>query len=189
MKEEIIVESARKLFNKYGYKRVSMDEIAKEAGVTKRTVYAYFSSKEDLLKYFINEEIQNMKKLVDEIDEEDISFFDKIHKGIFSLLKYRKERNLLNMIIEESESFKNPIILNNLKQIDQTIQGYIKEKVKFAVESGFIKVDDIDITAFLIYKMYVALILEWGDEEIDDERLADNIINILKFGLRGKCEK
>lgn len=187
LKEELIVGSARNLFNRFGYKRVSMDEIAKEAGVTKRTVYAYFSSKEELLKYFINEEIQNMRKIVDKIEGEDISFFDKIHKGIYSLLKYRKERNFLKMIIEESDSFKNPVILNNLKQIDQTIQGYIKEKVKFAQENGFIKVNDIDITAFLIYKMYVALILEWGDEKINDERLADNIIDILKHGL-GKEE-
>ena len=42
MKKEQIIEAARKLFNKYGFKKVSMDEIAREAGVTKRTVYMYF---------------------------------------------------------------------------------------------------------------------------------------------------
>ena len=42
MKEEIIIETARKLFHKYGFKKVSMDEIAIEAGVTKRTIYKYF---------------------------------------------------------------------------------------------------------------------------------------------------
>ena len=45
MKQEQIIQAARKLFNKFGYKRVSMDEIAKEAGVTKKTVYSYFASK------------------------------------------------------------------------------------------------------------------------------------------------
>ncbi len=186
MKEKQIIESARVLFNKYGYKRVSMDEIAKSAGVTKKTVYAYFSSKEQLLNFFINEEIQNMKKIVDNIEAEDISFFDKVHKGICSLLDYRKKRKLLNIIIEESESFKNPIILNSIKQIDETINMYIKKKLIYAVEQGFIQVDDIDITAFLIYKMYIALILEWRGEEIDDEKLADNIIKILRYGLERK---
>ena len=61
MKEEQIIETARTLFHKFGFKKVSMDEIAKEAGVTKRTIYMYFSSKEDLLKYFIIEEIKEMK--------------------------------------------------------------------------------------------------------------------------------
>ena len=36
MKEEQIIEAARDLFSTYGYKRVSMDEIAKKANVTKK---------------------------------------------------------------------------------------------------------------------------------------------------------
>ena len=56
MSKDKIVEAARKLFYKFGFKKVSMDEIAREAGVTKKTVYTYFSSKEELFKYFIQEE-------------------------------------------------------------------------------------------------------------------------------------
>ena len=44
MKEEVILKAAKKLFSKFGFKKVSMDEIAREAGVTKKTVYANFSS-------------------------------------------------------------------------------------------------------------------------------------------------
>ena len=50
MKKDQIIEAARLLFHKYGFKKVSMDEIARESGVTKKTIYSYFSSKEDLLK-------------------------------------------------------------------------------------------------------------------------------------------
>ena len=53
MKKEQIIAAARKLFTKYGYKKVSMDEIAREANVSKKTVYAYFKDKEELLKFFI----------------------------------------------------------------------------------------------------------------------------------------
>ena len=53
MKKEQIIESARILFIKYGYKKVSMSEIAETAGVTKRTLYSYFRDKEDLLNYFL----------------------------------------------------------------------------------------------------------------------------------------
>ena len=61
MKDDQIITAAKKLFTKYGFKKVSMDEIASEAGVTKKTVYTYFSSKEELLKYCIKEELNNMK--------------------------------------------------------------------------------------------------------------------------------
>ena len=78
MKRDQVIEAARKLFHKFGFKKVSMDEIAKEAGVTKKTIYMYFGSKEELLKYFIQEEIKNMEKIVEEIEAKNLEFFELI---------------------------------------------------------------------------------------------------------------
>jgi len=44
-----ILESAYRLFRRRGYSRVSMDEIAAAAQLTKRTLYHHFRSKDDLL--------------------------------------------------------------------------------------------------------------------------------------------
>ena len=41
-KKEVVIDTARELFSKYGYKKVSMDEIATNAIVTKKTIYTYF---------------------------------------------------------------------------------------------------------------------------------------------------
>ena len=76
MKEEQIVNSARTLFLKYGIKKVSMDEIAKNAGVTKKTVYSYFGSKADLINFFIKEELNNMKKIVEEYQNKSNNFLE-----------------------------------------------------------------------------------------------------------------
>lgn len=43
-----LMEKAEELFISLGYKGVSMDQIAKEAGISKMTIYKYFSSKEEL---------------------------------------------------------------------------------------------------------------------------------------------
>ncbi len=47
-KHELIVAAARKLFASGGFGTVSMDSIAAEAGVSKRTVYSHFDNKESL---------------------------------------------------------------------------------------------------------------------------------------------
>lgn len=186
MKKEQIIEAARLLFHKYGFKKVSMDEIARESGVTKRTIYSYFSSKEDLLKYFIQEEILNMKNIVEEIDNKNLDFFETVNQSIYNLLKYRRERNFLNTITKEAEWLKNPIIIKNLELIDTQIQNYIKGKLEKAKESGNIYYEDVDITAFLIYKMYIALMFEWNESEkkLDEQMIASSISAILKNGLR-----
>jgi AcrR family transcriptional regulator len=44
-----IVDAAYESFWRLGFRRASVDSIAERAGVTKRTVYAYFRSKDDLL--------------------------------------------------------------------------------------------------------------------------------------------
>ncbi len=45
-----LVEAAYKLFRRKGFLRAGVDEIAAAAGVTKRTLYAHFSSKDRLLE-------------------------------------------------------------------------------------------------------------------------------------------
>lgn len=48
VKRELIVAAARKLFLEAGFGATSMDAIAAEAGVSKRTVYSHFKNKESL---------------------------------------------------------------------------------------------------------------------------------------------
>ena len=45
-----IIQASIKIFSKKGFHKSSMDEIAKEVGVSKATLYTYFKSKEDILK-------------------------------------------------------------------------------------------------------------------------------------------
>jgi AcrR family transcriptional regulator len=47
-KEALFINAAEKLFMKKGFENTSINEVAKEAGLTKRTLYQYFQSKEDL---------------------------------------------------------------------------------------------------------------------------------------------
>lgn len=49
-KHSAILEAARKIFFKHGFEIVSMDEIAKAAKVSKRTVYDHFQNKEKLFE-------------------------------------------------------------------------------------------------------------------------------------------
>lgn len=190
MKEEQIIEAARKLFHQFGFKKVSMDEIAKEAGVTKRTIYMYFESKEELLKYFIEEEIKNMKNIVEGVESKNLEFFEMVNQAIYKLLQYKKERDFLNIITKEAEWLKNPIVVQSLKLIDEQIQNYIKDKLITAKEKGYIEYDDIEITTFLVYKMYIALILEWDNKskKLDEQMIASNISKMLKNGLRKDVE-
>ncbi len=188
MKGEQILNAAKKLFTNYGFKKVSMDEIASEAGVTKKTVYTYFSSKEELLKYCIKEELQNMRKIIENIESKKLDFMETVHQVIYNLLKYKKNCKFLKMLFKESEILKNEQLKENLKIVDKEIQNYIRKQLELAIQNDKIEVQNIDITTFLIYKMYIALMIDWNEDykKLDEKEIADNILHFLVNGLKRK---
>lgn len=191
MKEEQIVNSARTLFLKYGIKKVSMDEIAKNAGVTKKTVYSYFGSKADLINFFIKEELNNMKKIVEEYQNKSNNFLENVHQGLYMMLTYKEESFFINLLIKEQDSFNVKMLKDSLKNVDGEIKNFIKQILLQAKDDGYIEVKNIDITTFLIYKMYIALMFEWDEEfkKLNDKEIADNILHILKNGIITKNNK
>lgn len=47
-RQEAVLEAAARMFVQHGFRKASMDEIAREAGVSKPTLYAYFADKDAL---------------------------------------------------------------------------------------------------------------------------------------------
>lgn len=54
-KSDIVLEAAERVFLREGFAATSMDQVAEEAGVSKRTVYSNFSSKELLFAAVISQ--------------------------------------------------------------------------------------------------------------------------------------
>ncbi len=56
LKRQRILKAATELFIQHGYRKTSVDDVARDAGVAKGTVYLYFKTKADLLAQAIVEE-------------------------------------------------------------------------------------------------------------------------------------
>ena len=56
------------------------------------------------------------------------------------------------------------MLKDSLKNVDGEIKNFIKQILLQAKDDGYIEVKNIDITTFLIYKMYIALMFEWDEE-------------------------
>ena len=60
-KAETIIQQVSQLYLKYGIKSVTMDDVARELGVSKKTLYEHFNDKADLVKKFILFSIENIE--------------------------------------------------------------------------------------------------------------------------------
>ena len=75
-----IVITATDLFQRFGFKRITIEELCLKAGVSKMTFYKYFQNKDELVKYLANELLLQAETAMHEIDAMDIPFTTKIKK-------------------------------------------------------------------------------------------------------------
>lgn len=182
-KKEQIIDVARNLFTTFGYKRVSMDEIALKAGVTKKTVYSYFKDKDELFEYFVTEELINMKKIIEKTEKKYDDTFERLGKVIYNLLVYKNKSKFLGLIANEAEVFKKESVIGFSTKIDNSIKNYIKEKLTIEMDKGTIKMLDVDLCTFAIYTLYISIMFNYSDKELDEAKISDTVMTILKTGL------
>ena len=184
-KKEDIIVSARELFTKYGYRKVSLLDIANKSGVTKKTIYSYFKDKDDLFCYFIKEELENMKKNIDGKLNSAMSFPEIVSTNVHDMLEFRKNSLLISTISEEVKLGKTKESKSFLKLYDDGIIKYIEEKIEKGIVEHHIKKCNAHLTAFIIYKVYIAVMFEY-EGELDEEKITKEITTILTDGLLNK---
>jgi len=81
-KRKTIIVVGRELFWKYGFKRVTIEEICTEAKVSKMTYYKFFANKMELIKTILDELFNESISAYREIMDSDIPFSEKITRQI-----------------------------------------------------------------------------------------------------------
>lgn len=187
-KKAAILDAAKKSFSLFGYKGTTMGHIAKIAGVGKGTLYLYFTSKEELLNEIVNALVEDMKRTAEDAIGKGANVFEKIHGAIYGALMFRKEQELLIKLAHEVNEFGSQVTENALNQIENQMVDYISQLIERAVSTGGMKPCDSKITAFIVYKLYLALVYDWERQHppLTDERILDLLQTYLMNGLSTK---
>ena len=76
MTKEQVMTTALDMFSQYGIKSVSMDDIARNTGISKRTIYEFFEDKETLLQEAIKYHNNTMRKILSELEKGPFTALD-----------------------------------------------------------------------------------------------------------------
>ncbi len=104
-KEEIVVQeiinSAKKLMQQYGLKKTTMEDIAKEAGKGKSTLYYYFKDKEEIFNKVINQEIDEFFNVVSNAVRKEADAIGMLKTYVVTKVKTLREKiNLYTFVID-----------------------------------------------------------------------------------------
>ena len=124
-----IISFAREHFMRVGFSKVTLDEIATELGMSKKTLYKYFEDKEDLLRAGIEENLRKISQEIDAITTSDGSFAEKLAKVMMLIGKQMSRLSrgaMLDMqkftpeLWNQIETFRREQIFNKIgKMISQ----------------------------------------------------------------------
>ena len=174
-RKKLILEAATKSFSLFGYKATTMDQVAKIANVGKGTIYTFYKNKEELFKEIVQRMIEEMKYEAEQSLDDQLSFFFFFHRAVYRILEFRQEHQLSLKLLQEEREIGTPAVQEMVNEMEEAIVSYIKEKLKIAIDKGYIQPCDPEITAFLMLKMYLALIFDWerNHAPLEKEEIAE----------------
>ena len=73
-----ILSTAEDLFQRFGFKRITIEEICIKANVSKMTFYKYFPNKNELIKHLMNSWLKQVEKTINDFDGMEVPFTEKI---------------------------------------------------------------------------------------------------------------
>ena len=93
-KTEDIIQKACEMYTKYGIKSISMDDIAKACGISKKTLYEHVSDKKDLIKQVLEQEFSENSSLPHTINLDKENAIDALFIVYKGSVEFFKEFNL-----------------------------------------------------------------------------------------------
>ncbi len=121
VKERILTKAAD-LFMRYGIRSITMDEIANQLGISKKTIYQFFTDKDDMVSAVIEQEV---KKNEIECAQFRDDAADAIHEVFLALED-----------LDEMLKYTNPLMLYDLEKHHPRAFQKIKEyKYRFLYQS------------------------------------------------------
>jgi TetR/AcrR family transcriptional regulator, mexJK operon transcriptional repressor len=150
-KRQAIAAAALTLFARDGYARTSVDAIAAEAGVSKRTVYSHYGDKENLFLQVMQETFLGMRDHFAEVFWRTMSDVTDVEKSLVNGLRevvaevsHTPERAiLLRLMMSELPHF--PSLLDMWR--GRAVQPILAELVTRLTASGLLSTDDPGLAA------------------------------------------
>ena len=130
--KEKIINAAKNLFSKYGYRAVSMSEIAKEVKITKPALYYHFKNKREIYLETIQKSFEALLERLDSPIRLKTGFEERFRALLTAYLEFSlKEKNPIQETLQKISRLDNQAI-----KFTQKLQHKITRKFEEIIKEG-----------------------------------------------------
>jgi len=184
----VILNAAEVLFLKYGFRRVTVDEICRNANVSRKTFYVYFTNKEALIIQLLDTIIGTLTREFIEVMNSNASFADKMI-GLMEMKLALGKQMSMDFFADLFNASSNEVALYYRKRVDENI-ALARTLFIQAQEKGEIRSElDIDfIMTMLNNQTDLCGKPEFRSRFKDSESMMKQMSELFLFGIVGNKE-
>ena len=186
-----ILQAARKLFHRFGLKKVSVEDIAREAGVSKVTVYKYFGNKTGLFNEVVGIEADRMFRDIQAGVAEATTVTAKLKAHLMIKIKRIQELVDFYRVTLETMSEHWSRIAEISESFMEKEKVIVTEILEFGNKNGDLKVPQVPMTAQVMVISLKSLEFSWLVDRpgVDLETYVDLLLDIMLNGLKSRQER
>ena len=183
---EQIIEAARHIFRRFGFKKTTMDEIALGVNKGKSSMYYYFTSKDQVFQAVVEKEALMLRAELMTVINADLAPSQKIEEYIkVRMTKFKEMVNFYDAIKNE--------LLSHLDFIDQIRKKYDEDEICLVnsmlidgVEKGDFSIENTNLASIAIVTAMKGLELPlfWYDGADNIDNRIKNVLQILFYGIK-----
>lgn len=180
-----IITSAGQIFSRYGFRKTTIDEIAKALKMGKSSIYYYYRSKEEIFEAVVLHEANILRNELTTAIKAVESPVDKLKNYVFVRMKaFEKLSNYYNAIFDKN--------LDHFDFIEAVRARYDREElailrliIYLGARRKVFKVTNSEYTAMAIQTTLKGLEvpLFWKKKEMDIDSRLNAILDVLFFGI------
>lgn len=183
---DCILDAADRMMSRWGFRKMTMDDLAKEAGVSRRTIYVYFRSKQEVGLSSIGRVVEQVHSELEHLLASNLKADEKLRKMLVRRVMGRIEQiadyyhsldELFEVVRPAYMARRRKFFEKEIELIAQVVRegGYHVEKPSETAETILLATN-----AFLPYSLSIR---ELGAPDVIRQRL-EAMVDLLISGLR-----
>lgn len=185
---ENILGVAQGIFSRFGFKKTTMEDIAKAARKGKSTLYYYFKSKEEVFEAVVDYEASIMtNKLLLIVENEKIDPKEKLRQYILTRMKMFDELSNLYVTLKQDMLEQYAFVQKYRKKYDELEMSFIAKILRQGNEKEIfnVKEENLDAVAFTLSTAMKGLEIPFFTENkyTELESRLDSLMDILFYGI------
>jgi AcrR family transcriptional regulator len=161
-----VIHGAASLFRQFGIRSLSMDDISRELGISKKTLYSYVDSKADLIEAIMVSTSEMVHAYMVHIEEQGLNAIDELLEISNVVHSFHDEMNpsmrfdMMKYYPEVFQSFR--------QRKHKATQEFVIRNLEKGISEGLYR-SDIDVV--LVANLYIRKMEDIEDPEFPDEEI------------------